>query len=294
MRHIPDEHPPENISAVFICVNYNTPLLVPSFVESVLQLRLSHRARVVVVNNPSSAGNGAPLNTTDSRVACVQPNANMGYMGGAAYGLSDFLTDNALPDWVIVSNVDLELDSEDFIERLTSYPYEHTVGIVAPRVHSLLTGAEQNPYMKVRPSALRMWAYTWLYSSYTVWMGYELAAMLWKRIRGPRRDRGLFESIYAPHGSCIMFHRRYFEAGCTLSNPCFLYGEELIVAEAARRSGLQIVYDPHLSVKHVEHVSTGILMSRRLFKYAQNASRYCACAYFSRYGTPSGGCAPSV
>lgn len=277
---------------VFVCVNYNTPLIVPRFVRSALTLRGAEQVQVVVVDNPGNSGERLPLGAVDSRVTYVQPRDNLGYIGGAAYGLAAFLRAHSLPEWVIVSNVDLEFASEDFLERLTTFTYGEQVGILAPRVHSLLTRAEQNPYMRRRPTSLRMQAYTWLSSSYAVAMAYEVAAMVWKRVRGPRLNKGCLERIYAPHGSCMIFHRRYFEAGCTLVNPCFLFGEELIAAEAARCAGLQVVYDPQLAVTHLEHVSTGVLMSRHLFEYARGASRYCACEYFSRRKKPSGGYPP--
>ena len=277
---ISESSPATQPNVVFVCVNYNTPSVVPHFVQSALNLRGAERVHVVVVDNPGSSAERLSLSTVDSRVTCVQPGENTGYMGGAAYGLSHFLKKFHLPDWVIVSNVDVDFACEAFLERLTTFAYGGTTGIVAPRIHSLLTGAEQNPYMRRRPARLRMHAYAWLSSSYRVAMGYELAALAWKRLRRSRLNNNGVETIYAPHGSCMIFHRRYFEAGCTVDNPCFLFNEEVIVAEAATCAGLQVVYDPQLVVNHLEHVSTGMFMSKHLFEYARMARTYCADKYF--------------
>ena len=195
-------------NVVFVCVNYNTPLVVPRFVQSALKLRGAEKARVVVVDNPDNSAERLSLATIDFRVTCVRPRQNLGYMGGAAYGLSHFLTGHSLPEWVIVSNVDLQFNSEDFVERLTTSTYGDRVGIVAPRIRSELTGADQNPYMVKRPASLRMRAYSWLSYSYTLAMAYEIAALAWKRIRGPHHSNEYRpETIYAPHGSCMIFQK---------------------------------------------------------------------------------------
>src|SRR5262249_2176510 len=86
--------------------------------------------------------------------------------------------------------------------------------------------------------------------------------------------------IYAPHGSFIAFRRTYFERGGSLNHPVFLFGEEIFVAETARRLGLTISYDRRLEVIHREHKSTGYFPSPRISAYSSQAATYCADQYF--------------
>jgi hypothetical protein len=41
--------------------------------------------------------------------------------------------------------------------------------------------------------------------------------------------------------------------------PCFLFGEELFVAEEARIAGVSVVYEPSLRVRDVRHASVSQL-----------------------------------
>ncbi|MGC8979631.1 glycosyltransferase family 2 protein, partial [Caldisericum sp.] len=82
------------------------------------------------------------------------------------------------------------------------------------------------------------------------------------------------QEIYAPFGACIIFHRNYFEAGGTLNTECFLFGEEIFVAETARKLNLRILYDPELKVIHHEHSSISILKSKQKAFYAYQSIKY--------------------
>ena len=93
-------------------------------------------------------------------------------------------------------------------------------------------------------------------------------------------------TIYAPHGSCVIFGRCFFEKGGTLDFPAFLFAEEMFVAEQIRLMGGQVLYAPNMVVVHNEHVSTGPLPYTLLASYQQQSYEYLWSQFFSN--PPSG------
>jgi GT2 family glycosyltransferase len=88
--------------------------------------------------------------------------------------------------------------------------------------------------------------------------------------------------IYASHGSCMVFSRRYFASGGSIEYPVFLFGEEIFVAETARQLGLSVVHCPQLWVFDKEHASTGgVTRSRKVAGYMNEATQYLAQKYFA-------------
>jgi GT2 family glycosyltransferase len=87
-------------------------------------------------------------------------------------------------------------------------------------------------------------------------------------------------AIYAPHGSFLIFNWSYFSTGGTLDHPTFLFGEEIFVAEAARRLKLRVVHDPRLVVFHEEHATTGIFPRAAMARYLRESSAYMADQFF--------------
>jgi GT2 family glycosyltransferase len=194
-----------------------------------------------------------------------------------------------MPDWVIVSNVDLLITDPQFLQKLTALKGAPRVGAVAPRIVSALTGKNQNPFLRSRPSAIRMHLYKWLYRSWIALNAHDLASAVFHRLRSAvgqltrttadlGRDSG--RKIYAAHGSFLVLSKEYFRAGGTLDFPCFLFGEEIYLAENLRRLGLDVVYEPSLEVVHQEHKSTKLLKSRKLARFVASSAAYCADTYF--------------
>lgn len=267
-----------------VCVNYQSDDCTARYLQSWAAVRENSVLDIVVVDNSERRGIFAPPPGLDLRIECVKPDRNLGYLGGANHGLQSALKRSGLPTWCIVSNVDVELPCPSFIERLIDLRPEPTLGMVAPRIISRLTGVDQNPFLSRRPSSARMRAYKYLYSSYPATLAYESVSRLYKRIKGTgRRAKSLSERrpIYAPHGSFLLFARKYFELGGNLEYPCFLFGEEIHLAEQVRKRGLQVVYAPEFEVVHSEHVSVGRSLSRSKLSYARAAAAFCADEYFS-------------
>ena len=272
---------------LLICVKYGGDEETERYLESVQAQEGLHALHVLVVDN-SADSNWIP---SVSQLSCqaVRPPANLGYLGGARYGLSAYLEQNVMPDWVIISNVDLTISDRRFLEHLSKLASVPDVGAVAPSIYSDLTGIDQNPYMKTRPSELRMHAYKWLYRSWLVLNLHEFTAALFHRVRTalsiarkPPTDRVSHcrQTIYAPHGSLMILSKQYFERGGDLNFPEFLFGEEIYIAEKMMALGLKVIYEPLLRVIHEEHRTTKLMKSRNIAAYAAASAAYCADTFF--------------
>jgi len=288
IRHTEREHTSELAQTVLlICVKHGSETETALYLESLRKLRGQRTLQVLVVDN--TIGAELPELPKERNFTWLRAEENLGYFGGARRGLSLYLQEHSLPDWVIVSNVDLVIVDLEFLHKLAALPSRSNLGAVAPSIRSALTGKDQNPYLRVRPSAARMHAYKWLFQSRLVLNIYELAAAAfhWARsVPGKLRAsshkfrRSLPESIYAPHGSFLILSKNYFARGGNLEFPGFLFGEEIYIAESMRRLGLGVWYDPSLEVLHDEHKSTKLYKSREIAAHAAFAAAYCADVFF--------------
>lgn len=269
-----------------ICVKYGADKETERYVDSLRTLQSRKALHVLVVDNTADSTWATSSHSDDQ---AVQAPANLGYFGGARYGLSLYRQQNPIPDWVIVSNVDLSIDDPSFLERLAPLASIPNLGAIAPRIQSSLTGVDQNPYLRVRPSARRMHLYKRLFRSWLILNTYEVLGTLFRRVRGALsgRRKGSSqlpsqETIYAPHGSFLILSRNYFDRGGTLDFPEFLFGEEIYIAEHMRRLGLTVIYEPSLHVTHQEHHSTKLFKSRTIAQYLARSAAYCADTFFPR------------
>jgi GT2 family glycosyltransferase len=223
----------------------------------------------------------AALPARDPRIRYLVPGDNLGYFGAAAWGRRQ-LTAEGEPEWTIVTNTDIRIPDRRFLQRLERVS---GVGVLAPCIRSGLSGRDQNPFRSTRPSAAQMRRYQRIFAHYWGLVAYELAARVKKRLQ--RSTTGTAHPpgpIYAPHGAFIPIHRSYFEAGGTLDHGTFLFNEEFLVAETARRLGLEIRYDPSFEVLHAEHATTSIFASRVIAKHVAAAAAHTADTWFREDG----------
>jgi GT2 family glycosyltransferase len=275
-------------TVLVICVKYGSDPETEQYLESLRKLQGQRNLQILVVDNTVGVRWSEPA--TERNLTVIRLEENLGYFGGARSGLSLYLREHRLPDWVIVSNVDLLIADSQFLDKLAALRARPRLGIVAPSIRSALTGRNQNPFIRTRPSAARMHAYKWMFRSWLVLNVYELATAAFHKLRSASRKRpgasagsGRHDSggiIYAPHGSFLIFSSEYFRAGGNLDFPCFLFGEEVYLAETLRKLGLDVVYEPSLEVIHQEHKSTSLVKSHKLARAVASSAAYCADTYF--------------
>jgi GT2 family glycosyltransferase len=247
----------------------------------------------MIVDNKCADGPCVTLREAASGLANVELlelTANAGYFGAAKAGLDRFLEhQGVIPEWVIVCNHDVLIEDQDFFLRLFGQD-SSTVGVIAPRIQTLPTRVDQNPFMRHRPGRIRWASLRLSFLSYGVaavwdWLSRQkqTAKSSWfaRHAKTASVSNGRRKCIYAAHGAFFVFSRRYFEAGGYLDGNLFLYGEEISVAEICRSLRLPVVYEPSLCVLHNKHRTTGKRISRFSYECQKNALRYVTSRYLS-------------
>lgn len=179
---------------------------------------------------------------------------NVGYFPGFKKGaeLLGLLTEF---DCVAISNVDLTVRA-DFFDTLKAQisTVSEQVGIIAPAILSKERGGDLNPKTLFRPTRYSLlknifiFKRLWLFKIYR-----KLSDLKVKSAIGTVAPGGFF---YSPHGSFILFTRRYFVQGGSVDYPQFLFGEEDFVAEQCLRIGLKVQYQPSIAIVDDDHGST--------------------------------------
>ena len=274
-------------NALIITVNFRRPECTLELLKSASGLQGFTRCNVLVVDNHSEDDSVARIKQAVSELTNVEllasPN-NRGYFGGAKWALDHYFERHGVPDWVIVCNNDIVFDSPDFLNTLLARD-PRAQGILAPAVISGLTGFDSNPMIVKRPGRVRTLRYRLLLSTYRVaWCTQWLAPLVRKgrhRLhKGGSSRRNARTQIYAPHGSFVIFSRRFFEEGGFIDDGCFLYAEEFGVAETCLRLGLSIIHDPELRVSHNDNQTTGRMLSRGGYLLQKEGLKYALGKYF--------------
>jgi GT2 family glycosyltransferase len=256
---------------IFLCaVNYRTDAALLRYLESV---RVAARdsgcvVEVAVVDNSLRPAAGRESFISDLRNACggavdvVFTPDNLGYFG--AVPIAQERARAAQPDCVIYSNADLLLDPQFFRQLEVALAADSAV--IAP---AILTeggrGFDQNPKHEMRYDLKRLLFLRFVYSNIVIFRAYMWLGRLKERLRS-RRARDVTvpvptkaaRTIYAPHGALFIFGKPEFFQRLPKHEP-FLYGEELMVGEEARRCGAQVRYVPDIKVYDTRHASTGAL-----------------------------------
>ena len=210
-------------------------------------------------------------------------NNNVGYFPGFYRGLTmlpEIEAQLSDYDYLIVSNVDLEVD-QTFFSKLDGAEFSADVGVIAPCVLSRYSGGDINPQKMARPSKNKLRLLSMLFRSPTLFHWYATAYDI-KAKRNCQQPKPVQASpyIYSPHGSFIIFTKAYVAAGASLNYPRFLFGEELFVAEEAARHQLKIQHYPQIVVHDNEHASTSAESRRFICAEQVKSYQYLLSKYF--------------
>tara|TARA_Y100000816_G_C26098872_1_gene582010 strand:+ start:143 stop:1003 length:861 start_codon:yes stop_codon:yes gene_type:complete len=283
----------KNNSICIIIVNYQSDNYALELIKSINSQNFTEYIKIIVVDNTERKSSSQFFNKIKNKnIISVKAPENLGYFGGARLGLKKFKELNGkLPEYLIVCNSDVYFKSNNLFQKLVTNKYNSNIAVIAPAIISNQLNADKNPKIHKRPSNIKMHFYKILFHNRTSQNSYILLHLikysLLKLVKKSMKQKSSkhkysLKEIYAPHGSFIIFTKNYFENGGSLDYPCFLFNEEVFVAETVRALKMQILYDNELVVHDNEHVSTGVMRSKKIANYVSISSKYIAEKYFSK------------
>lgn len=277
-----------------ITVEFRNPDDTAGLARSLANLDGSEAIELIVVDNsPGVNGThriGELRRQMPYAVRGLTPASNLYYWGGAAFAIDTIRESGApLPRWMMVCNNDITVPDPQFLTRLRSLdPTLHP--IVAPRVTSLVTGKEQNPFFADPPTRMKRARWRLFDAGYPIaklMLGIHgaFSAMTNAGIPSGQVSGGKTHQrrIYAPHGACVILSSAFFLLGGSLDTGVPMFAEELTIAEEARRLGVPVWYVPALHVHHFEHSTTGSELTRTKYEFQRSAHRH----YFSILSRPA-------
>ena len=268
---------------LFLLVNYFNEKEVCTFVNEQLQPNVNGFIDVVIADNGSKETTLlAGLANNCTNVSLIKSKNNLGYFGAANFGLTNYLNkQKEYPDAVIICNTDIALH-DNFFETLQQQIAKQNFDVLGPSIHSSLLNYYQNPYIINRISKGKLKFLHFVSSSYILYSLFTVYHLLKTKLMGRQNSQpSLGANPYAIHGSFMIFNKTFFEKGGTLNYPSVLFGEELFIAEQARKLNLNMMYEPTLQVKHNEHATTGVFKSRKTIAYLHQSYTYLLKTYFN-------------
>lgn len=239
---------------LLICVTYHSDEALHHFVESVH--RAAERVKGQMQVDIEIADNGKD---------------NRGYLGGA---LPIFNAKAKEYDFVSISNVDLEL-APDFFEQLLELNVSD-IGWIAPDIYTDKIDRHENPFMMTRPTKRNFFIWNSIYSC--TWL-YRLYHHLYL-IKNKQQKVYPACTIYAGHGSFMLFSQAFVQHNPAILFPTFMYGEEIFFAELVRIAGLKVQYLPALRIANTGNISTGLINQKQKSAWSKISLRTIYTSYF--------------
>jgi hypothetical protein len=244
---------------LWVIVNYNTPKEALDLVKSIPE-----NIEVVVISNGTELVNGLPERVRQEIAD------NTGYFSYWKAIYSQY-------DWVIYSNSDLLLSSQNLYEIL----YEFEGDILAPAVITP-SGNNLNPKELTPPSFYKllflksMYRYNWSFRAYQ-YMG----SLRQKANRDGADDMDHPPTIFAPHGAVFIIKpsENLIEYLTKWNN--FMFGEELYVGFVAEKLNLKIQYSNKVLFEDIGSVSLSRESVNRRRKWYYESIRYILKEFYS-------------
>tara|TARA_E500000178_G_C16931485_1_gene711915 strand:- start:225 stop:1007 length:783 start_codon:yes stop_codon:yes gene_type:complete len=194
----------------------------------------------------------------------ILKNDNTGYLNGLSYGARHIPSSNN--NFVFLCNPDLEFQKCDWFGVLSYYKQSRV--LLAPKIVTT-TGKNQNPNRVRSFSKLEIFAQDLSTINYRTYKLITNLRKVLKKIRLLTRTKSIQtekKEIWLPHGSCIIVDFKTLKDSKFFAENTFLWGEEVIIAEKARRQGAIVLFEPNLKVFHNEHSSTNKMLGKRKFE----------------------------
>lgn len=194
------------------------------------------------------------------------PGDNFGYLNGAIFGYEQYCQEtNSVPEWVVVSNTDIEYFKNKFFEVFLHTVYDDDVWCVAPSVYNPLNKSYDNPQYINRCTLKQIDRLIYIYERPLLAYLHEKAAKL--KCKLGRREKLDSQLIYSAHGCFFILRNEMALVLKERKYKAFMYSEESHISEIILQHNKKIYYDQAIEVIHNENTVTGRLAVKKRAQY---------------------------
>lgn len=259
------------------CINFNSYNELGKYLQSIdtatAFVRSNVKINVIVADNTVENYQAISTEYSNINVQVFPFHENLGYIGGATK-MFEIIGEEKIKsyDYVIISNVDLTLDNNFFIELLNID--SSNIGFIAPRITTAKNNNEENPFIVKRPSSLKMWLLILMYKYPVLFALNKLKYNRKKNSRAIICAETIQQDIYAGHGSIMIFTKDLVDNYFPFRYEPFMYGEEVFLAELTRLAKLKCLFSPTIRVYNIGNVSTKFLGNKRKCHMSADSFKY--------------------
>jgi GT2 family glycosyltransferase len=263
----------------YVCTNFNNSHFTVDAVRSlVASAGSAHELRVVIIDNQSAPQHVDTLRALAAEfpttVELLINEQNVGYFPGLNCGIRRMRECHPEVQHLVIGNNDL-LFPADFcgrVERHLALLDLHAV--VSPDIVTL-DGEHQNPHVIRTISRTREMVYDLYYSNYLLARLILWAARALRPVtdRRDEQEHHTAQPIYQGHGSCYLIGPKFFRHFQEFWAPSFLMGEEYFLSKQLSDHGMQVWYDPAITLTHRCHGSLAALPGRKTWEFARLAHK---------------------
>ena len=174
-------------------------------------------------------------------------------------------TCNHTPQFVIMSNTDVDYPDNKFLSKLISKQYDDDVWVIGAAVFVPGRNTYDNPINDKRRSVEKINQLIKIFSTPFFNQAYLKVSL----IKGKfiKKGIGISHKVYEVHGCYFII--RGVMADELLKSPfgALLYSEEAYIAEMAYKYSKCEFYDTDLIINHIEHTVTSKVKTKRIAKY---------------------------
>jgi len=264
-----------------ITVNYGNTTPTEKLIKSIEKCDKWNDIKIIIADNECSVSTVKSLKkikkNSKVKIELYFFKKNYYYWPAIEKIISSVFNEKNYPDWILACNNDIVISDFNFF----TYLFKKNIKIytvIGPKILNS-ENIDLNPFLVNPLNASKILFWNVYFKSYYL----SLIINFFKKIFYlPKKATSSNElvSVYAVHGSAIIFSKYFFKAGGTIDNKFKLYCEELSNAEIASKLGCKIFYDPKLKIIHSENSSTKKINRKKLFLMAKESHQYFLKEYF--------------
>jgi len=239
-----------NYQLGIITINYYSENLLQNFIESLLKQSFKNWCMVIIDSGSNTEITDLIENINDSRLFSIKAENNPGYASANNIGF-DFLKDNGLISFdsiVCFSNPDIILEDKDTISKLLSSMEKHNCDFIGPKIINE-DGSIMLPHLK-EGNYLKTFFHLGNNGLADRIIGYN------KRLK--KMTRAI--RVFMLNGSFFIASANAFEKAGKFDYKTFLYFEEEIFFRKVKDSGLRVIYEPSVNVRHFNSATVHALL----------------------------------